>query len=115
MQFSEFLNSQRADCRELISALSERFEYVSVLGSDVKSSAISVNKRSTNIGEGNLSECGFVVKMHDGKAFYEYSLDDISGNKKALAEKIIADVQHTFTQISLTEQEDGDSLKITCL
>ena len=32
-----------------------------------------------------------------------------------LAEKIIADVQHTITQISLTEQENGDSLKITCL
>jgi TldD protein len=89
MQFSEFLNSKRADCKALISALSEKFEYVSILGSDVKSTAISVNRRTSNIGEGNLSECGFVIKMHDGKAFYEYSLDDISGDKKALAEKII--------------------------
>ena len=89
MQFSSFLNAKRADCRELVAALSERFQYVSVLGSDVKSTAISVNKRSSNIGEGNLSECGFVIKMHDGKAFYEYSLDDVSGDKKVLAEKII--------------------------
>lgn len=90
MQFSEFLNNKRADCKALISELSEKFEYVSILGSDVKSTAVSVNRRSSNIGEGNLSECGFVVKMHDGKAFYEYSLDDISGDKKALAEKIIS-------------------------
>jgi len=89
MQFSEFLNSKRADCKALVSALSEKFDYVSILGSDVKSTAISVNRRTSNIGEGNLSECGFVIKMHDGKAFYEYSLDDISGDKKALAEKII--------------------------
>ena len=90
MKFSEFLNSKREDCRDLVAALSERFSYVSILGSDVKSTAISANKRSTSIGEGNLSECGFVIKMHDGKAFYEYSLDDISGDKKALADKIIA-------------------------
>ena len=90
MKFSTFLNSKRADCRELVTALGERFAYVSILGSDIRSSAISVNKRSSNIGEGNLSECGFVIKMHDGKAFYEYSLDDISGDKTALAEKIVA-------------------------
>ena len=90
MQFSEFLNSKRADCRELVSALSSRFRYVSILGSDVKSTAISVNKKSSNIGEGNLSECGFVIKMHDGRAFYEYSLDDISGDKTELADRIVA-------------------------
>ena len=95
MQFSEFLNSKRADCRELVSALSSRFRYVSILGSDVKSTAISVNKKSSNIGEGNLSECGFVIKMHDGRAFYEYSLDDISGDKAELADRIVAKLATT--------------------
>lgn len=90
MKFSEFLNSKRADCHELIAILSEKYKYVSILGSDIKSRAFSVNKRSSNIGEGNLSECGFVIKMHDGQAFYEYSLDDISGDKISLAEKIIS-------------------------
>ena len=90
MKFSEFLNSKRADCRELVAALSEKFQYVSILGSDVKSTVISVNKRSSSIGDGSLSECGFVIKMHNGNAFYEYSLDDVSGDKKELAGKIIA-------------------------
>ena len=90
MKFSSFLNSKREDCRALVAALGERFEYVSILGSDVKSTAVSVNRRSSSIGEGNLSECGFVIKMHDGRAFYEYSLDDVSGDKAALAAKIIA-------------------------
>ncbi len=93
MAFSEFLNAKRADCRELIEALSESFQYVSILGSDVKSTAVSVNRRTSNIGEGNLSECGFVIKMHNGRAFYEYSLDDIAGDKKALAEKIVSSLE----------------------
>ena len=90
MQFSEFLNKKREDCRELIAALSKRFSYVSILGSDIKSTAVRVNNRSSDIGEGALSECGFVIKMHDGKAFYEYSLDDVEGDKQALADKILA-------------------------
>ena len=90
MDFSKFLNSRREDCRLLVAELGKSFKYVSILGSDVKSTAISVDRRSSNMGEGNISECGFVIKMHDGKAFYEYSLDDIIGDKTALAEKITA-------------------------
>ena len=88
--FSEFLNSKRNECRALVAELSKKFKYVSILGSDVKSRAISADRRSTNIGEGNLSECGFVIKMHDGRAFFEYSLDDVCGDIPALAEKIVA-------------------------
>jgi len=93
MAFSEFLNSKRDDCKALIAELSESFRYVSILGSDVKSTAVSVDRRSSNIGEGNLSECGFVIKMHNGKAFYEYSLDDIGGDVKALAQRILAELK----------------------
>ena len=88
--FSEFLNSKRDQCKALTSALSRSFKYVSILGSDVKSRSISADRRSTNIGEGNLSECGFVIKMHDGRAFFEYSLDNIDGDVFALADKITA-------------------------
>ena len=92
MKFSEFLNSKREDCKALVEVLGKHFKYVSILGSDIRSTAISVNKVSSNIGEGNLSECGFVIKMHNGEAFFEYSLDDISGDKEALAQKIISDL-----------------------
>ncbi len=90
MAFSDFLNERRADCRALIAVLSRHFRYVSILGSDVRSTAVLVNRRTSNIGEGNLSECGFVIKMHDGRAFYEYSLDDVAGDKEALGEKILS-------------------------
>ncbi len=93
MAFSQFLDSKRDACKALVSELSKSCKYVSILGSDVKSVAISADKRSTNIGEGNLSECGFVIKMHSGKAFFEYSLDDIGDNIPALASKIISSLE----------------------
>jgi len=93
MAFSEFLNSRRDDCKALVKELSKSFKYVSVLGSHVTSSRIAADRRSSVIDEGNLTECGFVIKMHSGKAFYEYSLDDVSGDKKILADKIVSSLR----------------------
>ena len=83
---------RRADCHALVRELSKTYAYVGILGADVKSTAILANRRMTDISEGSLTECGFVVKMHDGHAFFEYSLDDVRGDTKALAEKIVASV-----------------------
>lgn len=88
MAFSKYLDSKRKDCKELIQELSKFYDYVSILGSDVSFFSVSANKNTSGINEGNISECGFVVKLHNGKSFFEYSLDDISGNKKSLAENI---------------------------
>ncbi len=92
MAFSEFLNSKRGECCALVAELKKHFKYVSILGSDIKSVMISADKRSSNIGEGSLSECGFVIKMHNGRAFFEYSLDDIGGDIKSLADRIVSSV-----------------------
>ena len=71
MAFSEFLEQKREDCRQLVAVLGRTFPYVSILGSDVRSSRILANRAMTDIGEGGNSECGFVLKMHDGRAFFE--------------------------------------------
>ncbi len=90
MAFSEFLDAKRGACRALVAELQKTFRYVSILGSDVRSVAVNADRRSTNIGEGSLSECGFVIKMHDGRAFFEYSLDDIGQDIPALAARIVS-------------------------
>ncbi len=90
MAFSSFLNAKRGALRALCQKLGETFDYVGILGADVRSRAVRVNRSVTNIGEGSVSECGFVIKMHRGGAFYEYSLDDIDENIEALSEKIIS-------------------------
>jgi len=92
MAFSKFLDSKRQDCKNLVAELRKSFAYVSILGADIKTTGIRVDKNTANIGPNRDTECGFVVKMHNGSVFYEYSLDDIGGNIPALAAKIAAAV-----------------------
>ena len=80
MAFSTFLESKRQTVKSLVDKLHERFSYVSVLGLDVKTTAIRVDKKSSTIAPGRDTECGFVVKLSNGCGFFEYSLDDISGD-----------------------------------
>ena len=88
MPFSEFLESRREDCKALVKELSKSFSYVGILGSDVKSTSVYANRGESDISEGSMSECGFVIKMHNGRAFFEYSLEDVKGDKPSLAKKI---------------------------
>ena len=90
MSFSEFLSSRRADAKALVAALKKQYDYVSVLGADIQNKTIRVDRNTSGISAGRDTECGFVVKMSRGRTFFEYSLDDISGDIEALAAKIIA-------------------------
>ena len=92
MPFSDFLSENKDNCKQLVNALGKYFKYVSVLGTDVRSTVYRVDRRSSMISDGD-GECGFVVKMHDGRAFFEYSLDDLSGDKEALAARIAREVK----------------------
>ncbi len=89
MAFSKFLDGKREEIKSLIAALSKHYSYVSVLATDVKASQIMANRFNSAINEGAANECGFVIKMNDGRSFFEYSTDDISGDPEALAETIV--------------------------
>ena len=91
MPFSAYLDGKRRDCEELIAQLGRSFRYVSILGTDIHAAVFRADRKSSMIQDG-AGECGFVVKMHDGNSFFEYSLDDISGDKAQIAEKILAAV-----------------------
>ena len=88
MSFSEFLESRRANAKALVEALGQHFAYVSVLGADIKTRSVRVDRNISHIGNGYDTECGFAVKLHNGGVFFEYSLDDIAGDIDALAQKI---------------------------
>ena len=89
MSFSEFLHSRRDDAKALVAELKKHYDYVSVLGVDVKARSISVNKKLTNISSGGDTECGFVIRAAGDGLFYEYSMDDIHGDLHALVEEIL--------------------------
>jgi len=111
MSFSKFLDSKREDVKKLVAELRKSFKYVSVLGVDIKSTNIRVQKGISNISSGNDTECGFVIKMNNGNAFYEYSLDDISGDITSLAHDIVESLDvnaslmnNTIDNINLEEE-----------
>ena len=88
MGFSKFLDSRRGPAKALVAELKKHFAYVSVLGADVKEKRIQADRNTSSISNGRDTECGFVVKMSDGRVFFEYSLDDIAGDIPALAGRI---------------------------
>jgi len=90
MSFSKYLDSKRSEIKQLVTELKKSFLYVSVLGVDIKATSFRVDKNTSNIDPGNDVECGFVIKMSNGHEFYEYSLDDISGDMSALAQEIVS-------------------------
>ena len=111
MSFSEFLNSRRAAAKALVGELRKHYAYVSVLGADIQGKTIRVDRNSSSISANRDMECGFVVKMSRGTTFFEYSLDDISGDIPALAEKIHAAfslneklMQNTIDEVHLSDE-----------
>ncbi|MBQ9276396.1 MAG: TldD/PmbA family protein [Clostridia bacterium] len=94
MALSKFLESMRGEMKELVSALKPYYKYVSVLGTDCSSSNYRVDRATSSVSDsgGFEGECGFVVKVHDGNAFGEYSLSSIAGDKQALAKKIVKEI-----------------------
>ncbi len=89
MAIREFLASRKADCKRLVELLGREFAYVSVLGSDVTTKTVVVNRNTSRVETDADADKGFTVKMTDGRAFFEYSLDDVSGDIDGLAAKII--------------------------
>ena len=108
MAFSNFLDAKRPECKALVAELRKSFAYVSILGVDIKAAAIRVDRNTSSINPGFDTECGFVVKMHNGSVFYEYSLDDIGGDIPALAKKIATsvacDTSNTIAESTLPDE-----------
>ena len=109
--FSEFLNSRRSAMKALCGQLLNHYEYVSVLGVDIRAKSIRADRNSSSIASGRDTECGFVLKLSDGKVFYEYSLDDISESTDVLCHKIrnafnvhAALMENAVGEIKLTDE-----------
>ena len=86
---SSFLSKRIKLAKDLVNELSKHFSYVSILGNDIKAKSISCDRNVQSISDGRDTEVGFVVKMNNNKAFFEYSLDDLSENTKEEASRIL--------------------------
>lgn len=91
---SQFLESRKTAAKELVMSLKKYFSYVSILGTDVRCQSVASTTRTSSISDEGLgSECGFVLKMKNNKGFFEYSLDDISGDINKLTDDIISNLK----------------------
>ena len=78
---SQFLIDSKHIIKKLVNMLSESYSYVSVLGTDTKSKRYSVSKMGISIDDGFLAERGFVVRIHNGVNYSEYSFNEINEDK----------------------------------
>lgn len=78
---SQFLIDRKPIIKKLVNMLSESYSYVSVLGADTKSKRYAVSKMGISIDDGSLAERGFVVRIHNGVNYSEYSFNEIDEDK----------------------------------
>lgn len=94
---SEFLSNSKELIRKLINKLAESYEYVSVLGTDTKGKSFRVSKKGIEVNDFMLVERGFVVRIHNGVNYSEYSFNEISENK---LNSIVEDIKVKLNKIS---------------
>ena len=78
VSMSKYLINQKDILRELVVILSKDFKYVSVLGTDVRGKSYSVYKTGASINDSSGGERGFVVRLHNGYNYSEYSFNELS-------------------------------------
>jgi len=103
---SEFLTSNKPLVGKLIKMLSEKYKYVSVLGTDTKGKSFRVSKTGIEVNDSFLVERGFVVRIHNGVNYSEYSFNEISeDNLDAIVKNIEAKLNKVSKDISINSYE----------
>ena len=75
--FSTYLKGKHVTLKEIVSLLSEHFEYVSILASDCQGKQITVSEKLVNVVDSSWNERGFVVRVYKEGLYSEYSFDNI--------------------------------------
>ena len=81
LTFSPYLASIKPLLKSLIDALDQEYPFVSILAQDSVAQRLGVSRTGVNVSEiGTLTKRGFVIRIHDGRAFSEYAFNEISEN-----------------------------------
>lgn len=97
---SKYLTEHKDDLKLLVKLLSNKYSYVSVLGTDVYGKTYLVQKTGTGINTSMWNERGFVVRVHNGINYSEYSFNEIANdNIQELASKISSIVEEDINMI----------------
>ncbi|WP_392486732.1 TldD/PmbA family protein [Haloimpatiens sp. FM7315] len=120
-QLSDFLVKTRPSIKKLVDILSKHYKYVSILGSDTCGKTFEVSKTSTNLKDSFWNERGFVLRVHNGINYSEYSFNEIDPKRieemaKDIMEKIDYELnimKNLKTEISPYEVIEEESTQKT--
>ncbi|SCG82281.1 putative protein MJ0996 [Proteiniborus sp. DW1] len=94
VSMSRYLQEKKWLLKEIVSELSKSFGYVSVLGTDICGKTYSVYKTGAGISDSEWTERGFVVRVHNGYNYSEYSFNELSEEKLDFLIKTVKDKVH---------------------
>lgn len=77
-KYSSYLRKKKPLIKELVKTLGKDYDFVSVLGTDVKSKSYSCNKSMSSIRNSSICECGFVARVFKNNNYFEYSFNEIN-------------------------------------
>ncbi|MFD3158445.1 TldD/PmbA family protein [Haloimpatiens sp. FM7330] len=75
---SKFLVNTKPILKKLVSILSKEYKYVSILGTDVKGKSYAVKKTGIDLNDSFWNERGFVLRIHNGINYSEFSFNEIN-------------------------------------
>jgi len=96
-KFSSYLAKKEALLQALVERLNAKYEYASVLGTDVHGKNYAANRSSTSVGDNPEMESGFVFRVYHKGVSFEYATNEISASKLGEIEAAIAElVSHPY-------------------
>ncbi|EOD01181.1 TldD/PmbA family protein [Caldisalinibacter kiritimatiensis] len=106
---SNYLQDQKSTLKKLIEILSDRYEYVSVLGTDTYGTQYSVQKTGIDISDSMWTERGFVIRVHNGINYSEFSFNEISeDNLDSLITNITTKLENDINSLKNSSIEISD-------
>lgn len=104
--FSKYLEGKHDLCKELLNRLQNKFPYVSILGKHITGDNIRVSTFVSSVNDSMEKQCGFVVKIYNGKCYSEYSFSDITKDNIDQIEKDVIEKTKVSDEL-LSNHVDG--------
>jgi TldD protein len=93
---SPYLADVRSRLRRLVQILSADLPYVSVLTTDSSGMLYSVRGRAIEVRQTGWCERGSVVRLYDGRGYWEYSLNNLGSEQGKEVEPLAAQIYRDF-------------------
>lgn len=74
---SPYLSEQRTVLKKLVELLSQKYQYVSILGADTTGKSYVVSSNTITVNDSIWAERGFVLRTYNGKGYSEFSFNEL--------------------------------------